>query len=275
MRSTHTHTALALSLALACAAVAQGAWAQEAQPTATPNPNPNPTRSVELSTTSQQLSNGYGDWNDLTLRGVVDAGPHVLQAELSAKRQFGKDGVFVGVADTITLNPDWFTTLSLGAGDGAFYLPQLRGDAFLSRKWLEKRNFVTSIGLGYYHAPDGHTDRALSLGGAYYFEQPWIVELGVRMNRSDPGDISSTQKFVAVTYGKVGQSVLTARYGEGGEGYQAIALNTTIVNFQSYQGSLSWRHWFAKKTGFILGAEQYDNPSYQRRGVTLGLFHQF
>lgn len=269
MRNTLT----CIALALASTTTAISAWAQEATPMPVPTPSTN--SSLELSTTSQTLSNGYGDWTDVTLRGALDAGPHVLQAELSAKRQFGKDGKFLGIADTITLNPDWFTTLSLGAGDGAFYLPQLRGDAFLSRKWLEKRNFVSSVGLGYYRAPDGHTDRALSLGAAYYFEQPWIVELGARMNRSDPGSVDSVQKYVAVTVGKVGQSVLTARYGEGGESYQALAQNTTVVNFKSYQSSLSWRHWFAKRTGLILGAEQYDNPYYQRRGVTLGLFHQF
>lgn len=270
MRNTLT----CIALVLASTTTAISAWAQEATPTITPTATPS-NSSLELSTTSQQLTNGYGDWTDVTLRGIVETGPHVLRAELSGKRQFGKDGQFLGVADTITLNPDWFTTLSLGAGDGAFYLPQLRGDAFLSRKWLQKRNLITSIGLGYYRAPDSHTDRALTLSGAYYFEQPWIVELGARMNRSDPGAIDSVQKYVAVTYGKVGQSVLTLRYGEGGESYQAIAANTTIVDFQSRQTSLSWRHWFAKQTGFILGAEQYDNPFYQRRGATIGLFHQF
>lgn len=254
-----------MALVVAGTAIPLAASAQEAAP----------NRSLEISTTPQHLTNGYGNWSDVTLRGVYETGPHVLQAELSAKREFGENGRFLGISDTYTINRDWFTTVSLGAGDGAFYLPRLRADAFVSRKWLEKRNLVTTIGLGYYDAPDGHTDRALSIGGAYYFEQPWIVELGIRLNQSDPGSIHSNQRYIAVTYGKVGQSVFTMRYGEGGESYLAIAQNTTIVDFQSHQTNLSWRYWFAKKTGLILGAEQYSNPFYQRRGVTLGLFHQF
>ncbi len=234
-----------------------------------------PLRSIELSTGAQHLSNGYGDWSDTTLRGSFESGANVWQGELSAKREFGQNGNFFGLSDTITFSPDWFAMLSVGAGDGAFYLPQFRSDAVLYRKWLEQRNLVTSFGAGYYRAPDGHTDRSLSLGAAYYFAQPWILEAGVRFNHSDPGAIRSNQQFVAVTYGSVGHDVVTARYGWGGEAYQAIASNVTLVNFESHQTSLSWRHWFNRKSGVLLAAEQYTNPSYQRQGITVGLFHQF
>ncbi len=180
------------------------------------NPQQRPANSVELSSGYQQLSNGYGNWHDLTLRGTHEAGPHVWRAELAAKRQFGADGVFWGLADTVTLNSNWLAMLSIGAGDGAFYLPRVRTDAFLYRKWLDQRNLVTSIGVGYYRAPDGHTDRSLSLGGAYYAELPWIFEGGIRFNHRDPGGISSHQQFVAATYGRAGSDVLTARHGWAG-----------------------------------------------------------
>jgi YaiO family outer membrane protein len=242
---------------------------------AAPSSSPDPLRSIELSTGAQSLSNGYGDWRDVTLRGSYGSGTSVWQGEFSAKRQFGQDGNFLGLSDTVTLNADWFAMLSLGAGDGAFYLPQFRSDAFLYRKWLPERNLVTSIGAGYYHAPDGHTDRSLSLGGTYYFKQPWILEAGVRFNTSDPGAIRSNQQFVAATYGTVGRDILTVRHGWGGEAYQAIASNITLVNFDSYQTSVAWRHWLSQKTGVLLSAEQYTNPSYQRQGITVGLFHQF
>ena len=230
---------------------------------------------VELSTGAQQLSNGYGDWSDVTLRGSFSDRSNVWQAELAAKREFGQKGVFFGLSDTFTLSPDWFAMLAVGAGDGAFYLPQFRTDVFLYRKWMEQRNLVTSAGLGYYRAPDGHIDRSVSLGATYYFTQPWILEAGVRFNTSDPGAIRSQQKFAALTYGKVGSDVFTARYGWGGEGYQAIASNVILVNFDSYQYNLSWRHWFNRTTGTTLSAEQYTNPSYQRQGIAVGIFHQF
>jgi YaiO family outer membrane protein len=230
---------------------------------------------LELTAGHHNLSNGYGNWQDVTLRGTHETGPHVLRAELSAKREFGTHGFFWGLADTVTLNRDWLAMVSVGAGDGAFYLPRIRTDAFLYRKWLDQRNLVTSVGIGYYRAPDGHTDQSLSLGGAYYFDSPWIVEGGIRFNHSDPGGISSHQQFVAATYGRVGTNVVTARYGWGNEAYQAIAQGVSLVNFESRQTSVSWRHWLTRQTGLVLSAEHYSNPSYQRQGVNVGLFHQF
>lgn len=253
------------------------AWAQQPVPPAPPGPPapPVPQRSVELSAGSQRLSAGFGNWRDITLRGVYGAGNHVWQGELSAHRRFGVSGTFASLGDTVTLNPDWFAGASLGVGSGAFYLPRLRADAFVARKWLPARNLVTSVGFGYYDAPDGHVDRSLSLGGAYYFEQPWVVQAGIRFNESDPGSISTTQQHVAVTYGREKKDVVTARIGWGREGYQAIAQNTRLVDFASREASLTWRHWFSDRWGFLIGAEVYRNPSYDRNGVQVGVFHQF
>lgn len=232
-------------------------------------------RSLELSVGSQNLSAGFDNWKELGLRGTYSSGPHTLQGELSQNRRFGQNGTFIGLSDTYTFNDDWFGWLSVGAGDGAFYLPRYRIDTSISRKWLDKKNLVTSIGLGYYNAPDGHTDRSVTAGAAYYFEAPWIVEGGVRLNHSSPGSIKSQQQFVAVTYGRDKQDLVTARYGWGGEAYLAIASGTQLVNFNSREGSIAWRHWLNPRTGLLLGANRYTNPSYNRTGVTLGVFHDF
>lgn len=232
-------------------------------------------RKLEISAGSQGLSNGYGRWYDLNLRGAYGLGSHLLQGELSAHRRFGQNGNYLGLSDTYTFNPDWYGSLSVGAGDGAFYLPNYRVDATLYRKWLQERNLVTSVGLGYYDAPDGHTDRSLSLGAAYYFSSPWIVEAGVRLNSSNPGAIKTSQQFVALTWGRSRQDVVSARYGWGGEGYLTTAANTQLVNFRSREASLSWRHWLTPSTGVLIGINRYTNPSYRRNGVQLGLFHDF
>ena len=232
-------------------------------------------RNLELSAGAQHLSNGFGNWSDLTLRGAYGLPSHVLQGELSAHRRFNKDGVFLGVSDTYTFNEDWFGSIALGAGDGAFYLPRYRVDATLYRKWLANRNLVSSVGLGHYHAPDGHTDRSVSLGLVYYFEAPWIAEGGVRFNSSDPGAIKTRQQFMALTWGRNKQDLVTARYGWGREGYLAIAANTQLVNFSSREASLTWRHWLNPKTGVLVGANRYTNPFYRRSGVTVGVFHDF
>ncbi|MDD0809336.1 YaiO family outer membrane beta-barrel protein [Curvibacter sp. RS43] len=234
-----------------------------------------PQRSLEIGLGAQNLSNGFGNWRELRIKGSYEMGAHLLQGEVHAKRQFGQSGQFYGVSDTVTLAPDWFAIVSLGAGDGAFYLPRVRADGFLYKKWLPTQSLLTSVGLSYYQAPDGHIDRALSLGGAYYFEAPWIAEAGVRFNRSNPGDIATHQQFVALSWGRVKQDIVTVRYGAGGEGYQAIALNTTLINFQSHQATLAWRHWTDARSGWVLGLEHYSNPFYERKGLNLGVFHQF
>ena len=115
-------------------------------------------------------------------------------------KRFGESGRFIGLSDTITLDPDWFATVSLGAGDGASYLPDHRIDAFINRKLLSQRQLVATLGTGYYRAPDGHTDRNVSLGATYYFSEPWIVQGEVRFNNSRPGSVNTRQQFVAVAH---------------------------------------------------------------------------
>jgi YaiO family outer membrane protein len=267
-------------------AAALPATAQTVAPTDAPAPVDNvaapagpggnePLRSLELSTGVQNLSNGFGNWRDVTLKGAYGVDKHVLQGELSAHKRFGENGTFLGLSDTYTFNEDWFGSVALGVGDGAFYLPRYRVDGTISRKFLPGRNLVGTVGAGYYNAPDGHTDRSLSLGAAYYFEAPWIVEGGVRLNRSNPGSVDTQQQFVALTWGRNKQDLVTARYGWGSEGYLAVAANRQLVNFDSREASLTWRHWFNARTGVLVGANRYTNPLYRRSGVNVGVFHEF
>ena len=232
-------------------------------------------RSLELSVGSQSLNAGYSNWRDVTLRGTYALPGNVVQGELSVNRRFDEDGAFLGISDTYTFNEDWFGSVAVGAGDGAFYLPRYRVDAALYKKWLADRSLVTSVGVGYYNAPDGHIDRSLTLGAAYYFASPWIVEGGVRLNRSSPGSVNTHQPYAAVTYGRDKQDLVSARYTWGSEGYQAIAADTQLVNFKSREASVAWRHWLNPKTGWLISANRYTNPSYHRAGINVGIFHDF
>lgn len=234
-----------------------------------------PVRNLELSTGAQRLTNGFGNWTDLTLKGTYGLEKHVLQGELSAHKRFGENGVFLGLSDTYTFNDDWYGSLAVGAGDGAFYLPRYRVDGTIYRKFLPDRNLVGSVGLGYYKAPSGNSDQSVSLGATYYFDAPWIVEGGVRLNRSNPGSVGTQQQFVAVTYGRNKQDLVTARYGWGAEGYLATAANSQLVNFKSHEASIAWRHWLNARTGVLVGANRYTNPLYRRSGANVGIFHDF
>ena len=238
-------------------------------------PSAETQRSLELSAGGQSLSNGYGNWRDVTLRGTYGLPGNLVQGEISATRRFGEDGAFIGASDTYTFNDDWYGSLALGAGDGVFYLPRYRADAVLYKKWLADRNLVTSVGLGYYSAPDGHIDRSMALGATYYFSTPWIVEGGVRFNRSSPGAVNTHQQYAAVTYGRDKQNLVSARYTWGREGYQAISAGTQLVDFKSWEASLAWRHWLNPKTGLLFSTNRYNSPFYERSGVNIGIFHDF
>ncbi len=266
-----------ITLSGAGSALAQGSSAGQDMTVAAPTPQTTDAtrRSLELSSSAQNLSAGYGNWRDVTLRGTYGTGSHVLQGELSAQHRFNKDGAFVGISDTYTFDEDWYGSLAVGAGDGAFYLPRYRVDATLYRKLLADRRLVGSVGVGYYSAPDGHTDRSVSLGLAYYFDSPWVAEGGVRVNSSDPGGIRTQQQFVALTYSRSKQDQVSARYGWGGEGYLSVAANTQLVNFRSNEASLTWRHWVNPSSGVLVGVNRYSNPLYRRTGITVGLFHDF
>lgn len=268
-----------LLCALACAAPAFAQplpSAQDGAASAPPAPpTAEPIRSLELSTGAQRLTGGYGDWNDVTLRGAYGMSGHLFQAEASVQRRFNEDGAFIGLGDTYTFNEDWYGSLSAGAGDGVFYLPRYRVDATLYRKFLPGRNLVGNIGIGYYRAPDSHTDRSVSVGAAYYFDAPWIIEGGIKLNSSNPGSVQTQQQFVALTYSRHQQDMVTARYAWGGEGYLAIGPNTQLVNFDSREASIAWRHWLSPRTGLLVGVNRYSNPLYRRTGVNAGIFHSF
>ena len=230
---------------------------------------------LELSASQQKLTSGFGNWRDVTLRGTYSLPSNVLQAELSQNQRFGTSGTFIGLGDTYTFNEDWFGSVAVGFGDGAFYLPKYRVDASVSRKLLPQRNLVATVGVGYYNAPTGYSDKSIALSAAYYFDSPFILEGGVRVNYSNPGSGKTSQQFVAGTYGRNKEDLITGRYGWGSEGYLATTASNQLVDFRSDEVSLAWRHWFAPATGWLVSANRYTNPSYKRTGVTVGLFHDF
>lgn len=265
----NTPALASLAWALACplASLAQ----TQADPT--PNPAPAPAeRSLEAYTSRHSLSNGYGHWNEVGLRGHFGLGTHLLGGEIATMERFGESGRFIGLSDTITLHPDWFATVSVGAGDGAAYLPDHRIDAFINHKLLDSRRLVATLGTGYYRAPDQHTDRHLSLGATYYFDAPWVLQGEVRFNESSPGQVRTRQQFIAATWGRDKQTQVVARHGWGDEGYQAIGGGASLVNFSSRQSQLSVRHWLGPQWGVSLGLERYSNPFYTRKGATVSLF---
>jgi YaiO family outer membrane protein len=129
--------------------------------------------------------------------------------------------------------------------------------------------------LGYYDAKDEHSDRNVTLSMLYYFEAPFIAEVGARLNRSNPGSVDSRRYFGALYWGRVKDRFLSLKYEAGGEGYQLMGPQSVITDFNSNETTLTWREWVNNDYGFNVRLQHYSNPTYDRNGLELSLFLDF
>ncbi len=222
------------------------------------------------------LTGGNANWNDQFLRGGVHlTDKDYVTGEISHQRHFGDQGTFFGLGYTRTFDENWYGFLSAGTSAGGFFLPEFRVDGLLFRKFLEKKNLVANVGFTYYRAKEIYTDKALLLGLTYYFDAPWIVQVGARLNRSDPGNIRSDRGNIAIIYGRDKDQYITLKYDGGTEAYQLTGQQSVLSDFTSHEVSLTWRKWITKKYGINLRAIYYENPSYKRKQAEISVFAEF
>jgi len=221
------------------------------------------------------LSNGFGYWAGGYARGVVTEGKNIWNAEVNGQHEFGDAGVYLAAGDTYNFNPDWYGSLTAGSSVGGFFWPRFRGDGFIDRKWMAHRQFITTLGFGYYAAKDVHRDHSFFAGSAYYFSKPWILEEGIRFNVSNPGSVFSPAGFVAVTQGRNQQHYITVRAGLGVEAYQLVGPTVALNDFQSQTLTTTWRQWVGANWGFNLVGDYYHSPFYLRGGTSIGFFREF
>ncbi|MEM5275547.1 YaiO family outer membrane beta-barrel protein [Cupriavidus taiwanensis] len=222
------------------------------------------------------LTGDNDSWNDQYLRGGVHlSADDYVTGEISHQRHFGDQGTFFGLGYTRNFNEDWYGFLSAGTSAGGFFLPEFRVDGMLFRKFLDKKNLVASAGFTYYRAKEIYTDKTLLLGLTYYFDAPWIVQLGARLNRSDPGNVRSNRGVAAIIYGRDKDQYITLKYDGGREAYQLTGAQSLLSDFTSHEVTLTWRKWFNKRYGMNLRAIYYENPSYRRKQAEIGFFVEF
>jgi YaiO family outer membrane protein len=230
---------------------------------------------VEAGLNYHTLSSGYPNWNGQFVRGMAVSGSNNWNADLAHWSQFGDQGTYLALADTHIWNPDWHSNVAVGTSSGGFFLPRLRADAFLNRKFLPDRSLVLTVGAGMVDAKDEHSDQSLYLGTTYYAASNWILSAGVRANKSDPGSVYSSYQNFAVTHGQNKDQYVTVTYAFGREAWQIIGPSTVISDFPSRAGALIWRKWMGPTWGFNLRGEHYVNPTYSRTGVDASLFFEF
>jgi len=244
------------------------AGAAQAQPTAHES-------YVESGGSYLALSNGYGYWAGGYGKAVYSRGNDVWDGEVNAQHEFGDAGAYFAVGDSHTFTPDWYGSLTVGSSGGGFFWPRYRTDAFLNKKWMARKQLITTIGFGYYAAKDVHRDRNFFVGSTYYFTRPWIVEEGVYFNISNPGTVFAPAGFVAVTEGRGKHQNIVLRLGLGEEAFQLVGPSASLSRFQSQTLTLTWRKWMGTNWGFNFVGDYYHSPFYDRGGSSFGLFKEF
>jgi YaiO family outer membrane protein len=230
---------------------------------------------IEGGVNHSTLSSGFPNWNGQFVRGMVVSGDNYWTGDVAHWSQFGDQGTYGALGNTHIWNADWHTNITAGGSSGGFFLPRFRVDAFVNRKFLSDRRLVLTVGAGMVDAKDDHTDHSLYLGATYYSVSNWIVDAGVRGNKSDPGSVYASYQHVAVTHGQNKDQYITANVAWGREAYQIIGPAAVISDFSSRSGTLIWRKWVSPSWGFNVRGERYLNPSYSRSGVDASLFFEF
>ncbi len=231
---------------------------------------------LEAGVLHHTLTDGFGNWQDVFVRGNLRTDSADLwNAELVHSKHFGANGTLFVLGNTHDFDARWYSNVSVSGSSGGFFLPNFRFDVTANRKWLAQSNFVTKLGLTSVRAKDGHEDRSLLLGATYYFQIPLVLEGGVHINRSNPGQVMSHNKFLALTYGRDKERIVSLVHSVGSEAYQYIGAQALLVDFDSHASTATWRQWLRPRQGFQLRAEAYHNPYYSRHGVELALFQEF
>jgi YaiO family outer membrane protein len=240
-----------------------------------PVPEKSLTSFVEVGGSYRKLTNGFGDWSGGYARGVLTNGKNIWSVEVNGQHEFSDRGVYLAAGDTYNFNSDWYASLTLGSSVGGFFWPRFRADAFVNRKWGARKQFITTLGYGYYASKDVHRDQSVFVGTTYYFRGSWIVEDGVRFNVSNPGVVFSPAGFVAVTNGRDKHHYVTVNTGFGQEAYQIVGPTTVLTRFPSQNMTITWRQWMEKTWGFNLVGEYYHSSFYERGGASFGFFKEF
>jgi YaiO family outer membrane protein len=236
---------------------------------------------IETGAGYDALTNAYPDSHSVFVRGEIRTDPtQKFTGEINEIDQFGSTGPLIVGGYEKDFDPLWILQLggAFSPGSNGYTLPQSRFDVAVGRKWLEQNNLVTTLGLTHIQYKDVHTDQAVQLSAAYYFEHwntPLAIEGGAIHNISNPGSAGAMQYFGAFTEGREKDSIVSLRIGNGMEAYQLVGNTTALSQFSFNSALLTWRKWLTHDYGFQLRADSFQSPYYQQHGVEASWFKDF
>ena len=173
---------------------------------------------IEIGGGHSALTGGYDNWNDFYARGVVSGGRNLINGEITRQGRFGSSGWFGGLGLTRTISENWYAQISGGASANGFFLPRYRTDGLLNRKFLQRRQLVGTVGFGFDHSRTINYDTRFQVGGAYYFQKPFILEGGLTWTYANPGAILARTQFLPITSCLIFLSTTSQAHGGNGSG---------------------------------------------------------
>lgn len=232
-----------------------------------------PRTMVEAGYGASRLSANFPAWTTVYARTSLSTGvDRVYQLEAVGRRAFNDEGVYLGAAVTHPIAADWYGFATAGTSVGGFFFPRANVGAMVAKKWLDRKQLVTTSALNLYAQKDVHRDAIWTGSVVYYFSQPAAVEVGVNVGRSSPGSVFSHNVFVGGTLGDPLRYTLSARLAAGREAYTRLGVDTALVAFASQVVTLRWRHVVGRESGFVTELEHYSNVVYHRTGFSVGAF---
>lgn len=225
---------------------------------------------VEANVFAQRVSNNFGDWSGVYLRGVRTTPTNTLYSEVLALDAFNERGVQVGITNRHDWNSRWFGVLGANLGNGTPILPRGRVDGVLGLRWGSRRQWQATGGGSYVKSVTDLYDVAGTASLAWYAPKALLLETGVRLNTSNPGDIQSHRVFGVAVLTPSPKRSLSLRAIGGTEGWQIVSASTTLIRFSSSEYSMAWREKLTTRWALSVQGDSYRNPFYTRTGVTIG-----
>lgn len=250
-------------LSLWCAAalgVAAGAEAQERS-------------QIAVSAFHHRVSDGFGHWSGAAARLTLNGSGSAWYVDAKGQRAFGDEGVYGALTFVGDLTSRVFVSAGLGSGTGDFVFPDLRADAAVHLKLGAARRLVVFAGGTRVDAKLGFEDLAAFGGLTWYASSRAVLEVGGRINWSDPGVVRSERVNASATLGRSGGRLVVLRGNAGREGYQLAGPGQVLRRFDSHEAEALWQEPLARRWSLVLGGTWYHNPFYDRAGASIGLAH--
>ena len=230
---------------------------------------------IEVLGAHSELNGNNPSWTDAGVIASVSGGRNTIHFESTRQDRYGDVGWWFSAGATRTFGENWYATGFLGSSVGGVFLPRLRGDAFINRKFLPHKQLVLNFGAGFDNSKLANHDYRNSVGGIYYFPWPVILQAEVEWTRSLPdGTLVHTQK-VALTQGREKEHYITARAEIGREAYEVVGQALTLFDFPIHNYSLNYKQWLGANFGVHLTLEREVNPFYRRNGGSVAFFLDF